>query len=148
MADLIPSTTFADGEEINEAKLYSRVFTPINNMYNTVLGGQLGDTGWILATLGNSWVAFGGAFAAPYYRKFNGMTMLIGAMKSGTTGTTVFTLPAGYRPSVERQFPVQSNAGTAQLSVFTTGIVQVTAYGSLGSNAFVGLDSVIFLAEV
>jgi hypothetical protein len=108
-----------------------------------------GDTGWITPTLGNSWVSFdaGAVFDIPQYRLRGGVVWLKGAMKSGTISAAAFTLPAGYRPLKKIQFAAVSNAFTAQFSVFANGDIQVTGYATGGSNAFVSLNGVQFIAE-
>lgn len=139
----LTSTTFVDGEEVTSAKLYTRVLTVINWLL-----GQFGDTGWITPTLGNSWVSFdaGATFDIPQYRRFNGVVFLKGEMKSGTSNTTVFTLPAGYRPLKQISFCVQSNTGSADILVGATGAVIVNNYNG-GSNASVSLNGISFIAE-
>lgn len=105
-----------------------------------------GDTGWITATLGNSWVAFGAPYVAPQYRKFNGLVYISGEMKSGTTATTVFTLPVGYRPAQQHAFSTNSVSGTAAITILASGVVRVDAYNG-GNNTSVSLDGCTFIAE-
>lgn len=149
MPDLLPSTLFADGEEVNEAKLYLRLFTAINTLNNQVQAGMAGDSGWIIPTLGNSWTSFdaGAVYAVPQYRLLNGVVWLHGAMKGGTLSTAAFTLPVGMRPLKTTQFSNGSNGFTCQFTILASGAVEVTAYGSGGSNAFVSLDGAPFIAE-
>lgn len=111
----------------------------------------LADSGWTTATLGNSWAAFGGAFATPAYRKFCGTVYLQGLMASGTTGTTVFTLPAGYRPLHELVFIAASGTGGttggARIEILASGVVQVNSYLTGGGNTYVSLNEITFIAE-
>jgi hypothetical protein len=71
---------------------------------------------WNVFTLQNSWVAFGGTFAPPSYRKNQiGQVEIKGVCKSGTmtSGTTVImNLPAGYRPLEDKIIMVDTNDGT------------------------------------
>ena len=110
---------------------------------------QYGDTGWTVASLSNSWVSFDGGTVNdnPSYRRVNGVTHLKGCMKNGTTGTTVFTLPVGYRPLLKRSFAVPSNTGLAVVSVLGAGVFQLTSYQTGGSNASVFMDGICFPAE-
>lgn len=59
------------------------------------------DTGWITATLTNSWQNFP-AYTVKY-RKINGIVYTQGVLNvaggQGATGTSAFTLPVGYRPA-------------------------------------------------
>ena len=82
----------------------------------------LEDSGWInVSSLSNS-------FTAPTtvaYRKLNGVVYLRGNLFNGTANTTAFTLPSGYRPSVEVVVPVQKfgTADIAYVTVATSGAV-------------------------
>lgn len=98
------------------------------------------DTGWTTPSLSNSWVAFGGAFPAPEYRRLNGVTFLKGLMASGTLASTVFILPAGYRPLNSRLFLTASSTAASQILITSAGAVEVNAYLSGGSNADVSLE--------
>jgi hypothetical protein len=77
----------------------------------------LEDSGWInVSSLSNN-------FTAPTtvaYRKLNGVVYLRGNLFNGTANTGAFTLPTGYRPSVEVVVPVQKY-GTADLAYVTVG---------------------------
>lgn len=107
-----------------------------------------GDSGWLTATLGNSWVAFGAPYATPAYRLRSGIVYLGGLMKNGTAPVSVvFTLPVGYRPASSLQFNVVAAASTALIQVDATGAVNLQAYGTGGSNTAVSLNGVTFVAE-
>jgi len=94
----------------------------------------------------NSWVASGGAYFAPaYLRKSDGTVMLRGSAMSGTVGTVAFTLPAGFRPSQTRAFPLA--CGLAAYAAIDSG-GNVTISGDAGiSAAGVSLDAVQFPAD-
>jgi hypothetical protein len=65
-------------------------------------------------TLLNSWANFGGGYAvAAYKRDPSGNVWVKGTIKTGTAGTTAFTLPTGYRPAATMQFAVNSYDGAA-----------------------------------
>lgn len=111
---------------------------------------DLTDSGWITATLTNSWVAFGTPYATPSYRILNGVVYLQGFAKSGTTtvGTTIFTLPAGYRPLATIRFVVADGNTTAQfasLEVSSAGVVSDPT--ALGSSAGLSFNGMSFIAE-
>jgi hypothetical protein len=88
----------------------------------------------------NSWVNFGGANQVlSYYRDYSGVVHVYGSIKDGTLGTTVFTLPLGYRPVTALFRPAASGASGATFascSVAPDGSVAV--YGS--SNALVAFE--------
>jgi lysophospholipase L1-like esterase len=84
-------------------------------------------------TLANSWVAFGGGFDSPQYiLGENGIVTCTGAIKNGTTtaGTTIATLPAGYRPpATQGPIIVATNAGSCQMKIDTSGNIQLQTAG-------------------
>ena len=98
-------------------------------------------------TLLNSWVEYGSPFGTPQYWLANdGTVRLHGAVKSGTLGVAVFTLPEGFRPSTKRRFVV--SATNASTDVFDT--VSITSDGNVivevtGSNNFVSFDGISFI---
>jgi len=90
----------------------------------------------------NSWVNFGGSLSnAGYYKDPLGRVHLRGSVKSGTAGTSIFTLPSGYRPAADRVFAVDANGAHCQLTVTSSGTV-VPAAG--GGNTQISLDGVSF----
>lgn len=93
-------------------------------------------------TLLNSWVDYAGGFqTAGYYKDEFGFVHLTGIVKSGTAGSTIFTLPVGFRPAAGLQFPVAANG---------YGSCRVSADGSViafaGSTVWYSLDGVCFRA--
>lgn len=76
-----------------------------------------------------TWVNWGaGGFPdAAFWKDPLGFVHLIGAVKSGTSGTTAFTLPPGFRPPAYMVFPsVKQDGGTtsiARVDVNTDGTV-------------------------
>jgi hypothetical protein len=106
---------------------------------------------WIAPVLQNAWVNYGdGNSTAGYCKDEFGNVRIKGYLKSGmtTAGTTLFVLPAGYRPAERRNFPSES-AGTSIVStpiyVDSNGTV---ALGDSGTgNAWLMLDGITFRAE-
>jgi hypothetical protein len=115
----------------------------------TYLTTTTSDGGWVTATLGNSWVSFdgGATFDIPSYRLLNRVVYLKGLMKSGTSATTVFTLPVGSRPLKSIQFIGVSTTGAAKIRIDNAGNVSVQSYTTGGSNADVSLNGISFPAE-
>jgi hypothetical protein len=98
---------------------------------------------WHNVTYQNSWVDYGlGNAGAGYWKDVFGIVHLRGAVKSGTIGAGIFTLPTGYRPPFNCSFTVTS--GTSP----TLGRVDITTAGSVtaavGSNTFFPLDGITF----
>lgn len=106
----------------------------------------IGDTGWIVPALLNSWVAFGAPYAAAaHYRRINGVVYLAGLIKNGvtTSGTVLFNLPAGFRPLAQLYRITGSAGALAVIEVKANGDVIATS----SSSGSLVLDVVPFPAE-
>ena len=67
----------------------------------------------IAPTLEGTWVAYAAATEPGYFKSADGLVYLQGAVKSGVIGTTIFTLPVGYRPSIDT-YAVSYSISTAE----------------------------------
>jgi hypothetical protein len=106
----------------------------------------LTGTAWIAATLGNGWVNVGGYATAGYMKDPLGFVHLKGVIGTGASGTTAFTLPAGYRPGASGLHSgggINVTAPTAVV-VYIGSDGTVSPYYSAGSS---GLSGITFLAE-
>lgn len=105
---------------------------------DVILGGRTGA--WQTAALASPWSG-----SVSYRVDADGRIQLRGSASGGTSGSTLFTLSSGYRPtSTTLQIPAaRSGGGLAFLSVNTSGAVQVTQVGS-GSLGTVTADGVCF----
>ena len=90
----------------------------------------------------NSWVNFGSGYeTAAFYKDPFGVVHIKGLVKSGTgLVTNVFTLPAGYRPSVVLYFPTASNSAFGMATLLANGSVRL----DIGSTTWVSLDGISF----
>lgn len=99
---------------------------------------------WVAPTYTNSWVNFGSSYENGKYGKDQrNFVILKGLVKSGTINTSMFTLPAGFRPLAKRVFPVASNSTIGVVEVRTDGTVVPT----IGNNTYVSLEGISFYAE-
>lgn len=102
------------------------------------------------SALQNSWVAYGAPYNTPGYRiTMDGLVYLTGVIKSGTTGsgTLLFTLPEGYRPSATKIFTLAKagGAGVWEVEIASNGEAQV---GVRNADAtWSSLDNVTFTAK-
>lgn len=94
------------------------------------------STPWYTPTLSAGWVPNSANDQEIQYRKKGDTVKIRGVMKSGTIGSTVFTLPPGFRPKKHRQFPAAANSAYGGVLVYSTGAV-VTVNGS---NAWFGME--------
>lgn len=107
--------------------------------------GMIVPEDYIAPTFTNSWVNYGSTFAtAAYMRDRMGFVHLRGTVKSGTAGSSIFTLPAGYRPAADLIFPIAAALGTSYLTLATAGTVTPAAGAG---NAIVSVDGITFRAE-
>lgn len=95
--------------------------------------GAVLDTGNSTFALSNSWTAKS-SYGTPSARKIGDEVQLSGGITAGTKtdGTTLFTLPAGYRPANPRAFPV-----------CPAGSDTIGADGNLGSRVLVAADGTV-----
>lgn len=101
--------------------------------------------GWQYPTFTNSWVNYDTTYTlASYIKDPLSWIHIRGLVKSGTSGTSVFTLPSGYRPSRALRVPSIANAAYGYIDIGTDGTVVAT-----GNNAWFSLtgDFVFTLAE-
>lgn len=103
-----------------------------------------GDTAWTAVSGGvgfaNSWVNSGGSEQdAAFFKDACGFVHLRGVVKNGTVGTTIFTLPSGYRPTGRVRFG-DPNDSAASGRVESTG----TVIHDTGVNGFFALNGCSF----
>lgn len=92
----------------------------------------------------NLWVNFGAPYAnAGYLMRPDGWVELIGMIKTGTVGSSAFTLPPGWRPSTTKSIAVFSGSANSigRVDIGTDGTVTPV---SPSSNASVSLDGIHF----
>ena len=101
------------------------------------------STDLVAPTLLGSWVNFGSFYeTAGYYKDGWNRVHLSGMVKSGSG--SIFTLPAGFRPSKVHLFTVAASDAFGTATVADTGVV---AFGIGSSATYVSLDGISFLAE-
>jgi hypothetical protein len=107
-------------------------------------GHTIGTPSWTAATLENSWVNFGSGYTeAAYYKDTHGFVHVRGTIKDGTTtdGTTILTLPTGYRPTQHGNYLARNNTNVGLVVVNAGGTVTV---GGLTSATELSLNGIYF----
>lgn len=115
---------------------------------------ELDDSGWVpINSFANGWNYYGGSYTANVFssaawRKKAGIVYLRGLIYNGTitSGTIMFTLPVGFRPTagLSRLFNTTSNDAICRIDVQGDGAVKTGP----GVNAvWVSLDGIIFVAD-
>lgn len=96
----------------------------------------------------NGWQDFGSGWEIGHRaRSVDGIVSLGGRVKSGTTtaGTTIATIPLGFRPAAARTYLVATSAGAGAVDVFPDGAIKVN---SGVSATWTSLDGVVFHAAL
>lgn len=105
--------------------------------------GQSATIVWISPTFANGWSNYGNYFDTAGYCKVGDVVYLKGLVKAGSG--TIFTLPAGYRPSKQRFFMVATGGSGSSL---VPGRIDIASDGSVtfieGQNGYVSLDGITF----
>lgn len=84
---------------------------------------------WNDLSLSSGWAPLGGGNQPPQFGKTQGAVELRGMIAGGTitAGTTLFTLPEGYRPQYGTVVGTAGSGGSVQLRVQSTGVVEIAA---------------------
>lgn len=109
---------------------------------------DLFGTAKVTPTLTGNWADVGGGQGARYWKDASRMVHLSGLVQNtvDSAPSDVMTLPAGYRPTSERQFPaIVSGNAQGVIKVSSAGVVTVSTAASLATS--VSLDGVHFRAE-
>jgi hypothetical protein len=106
----------------------------------------LPDVGWTGVTFQNGWANYGDAtFGTVQFRRVRGMVELKGMCTGGQAGTVIFNLPAGFRPRQANIIPAVSADVFASVIIYSDGNL---IWRAGGSNAWIGLAGIRFMAEV
>lgn len=80
------------------------------------------------AAFTNSWANNGAGYtAAAYWFDREGKVHLEGSVDTGSSGTSAFTLPVGYRPATSKVFAIDANGSHGTATIGTDGTVVLTA---------------------
>lgn len=119
-----------------------------NDVY--LLGREGPDPWHVVGAVGeptfqNTWVNFnsvGFGLASAFRRLHDGLVVIRGLVKrtSGTFPSTIFALPAGYRPSEHLIFATASNNAFARLNVLSDGTVSAET----GSNTWFSINCAFY----
>jgi hypothetical protein len=104
------------------------------------------DSGWTAPSFENSWVNCPSSWdcTTAGYRKVGNQVFIKGFVQNGSVDATIFTLPAGYRPSKWHEFAIVSNGGFGLIGVGSDGSVYCD--GS-NDNNYLALDPISFFVN-
>lgn len=109
---------------------------------NANSGGDIGGS-WIGASFGTGWGNTGAGLTAVGYKKIGDLVFLRGnATRTSGVGTTVMTLPVGYRPSAAITFmnPMYLSSPNYGFTITSAGVVINTS----ATPSVVGFDGIVF----
>lgn len=105
------------------------------------------EQSWIAPILTNSWVNFGAPYNSTGYMKDSmGFVHLKGMVRLGTSTQPIFTLPAGYRPSMTVYTAAPNGGAVAEIGILLIG-ADGTVKNGTGTNSYQSLDCISFRAE-
>lgn len=103
---MLASITTAQGQistlQGQVATLQGQMVTANANI--AALQAATADSGWVNLTMAGSWAHYGAPFPTPQCRKIGSLVVVKGLVRNGTPGTTIATLPVGFRPSEQHLF--------------------------------------------
>lgn len=102
--------------------------------------GQIGES---LSSLsfGSGWGNYGSGYANGQYKKVGDLVFVTGLVgRSSGSGTTIATLPSGYRPLARHTFSVRTNSGVGVVDILTTGAIELVSGGA----TFTQLSGLVF----
>jgi hypothetical protein len=121
------STTRPTGASLAEGLFIYETDTNLLDYYDGATFRLPNTEAWTsVGALSGTWANVGAGAQIPRYRKVGDQVFIEGHVKSGTTGTTVFTLPVGYRPPLNMTFATDGSGAYAILSVSSAGVVVLT----------------------
>jgi hypothetical protein len=102
---------------------------------------------WKGAALENLWTNVASYNPAGYYRH-QGTVYLRGRISGGAVavGTTLFAVPAGYRPANTESLPAHSDAGPVQIEVSPAGVVSIGDGPFEAGSGWLSFDGLSFRA--
>lgn len=152
----IASLMYYEGDAVNKITIGRDmgwgVTTPVNIAGNLVVSGSItnanDDNQWQNPVLLNGWTNYNSDTNTFNYAQYridgDGVVWFRGLVKGGATGTTIFTLPVGYRPTNRQLHGVcTSESVMGRVDVFRDGSVQVIN----GSSVWLSLDGIAFRAR-
>ena len=106
----------------------------------TQFGGRLGGA-WTGLSFGSGWANYGGAYQTGQYKKVGDLVLLRGLVaRTSGVGTTIATLPSGFRPAAQCLYIMNTDTGVGRLDIQTDG--QIIAIS--GGTGWIQLDGLSF----
>lgn len=99
--------------------------------------------GWNVPVLAGAWANVAGGSPAGFWTDPWGTVHLRGVVKTGATGSAIFTLPVRYRPEFLTTLATWCTPGLATVTISTVGVV-TQATGRTATSDSIALDGLSF----
>lgn len=134
------------------AKGFSSSWYSLQYMYytGTRVSGTNCSTQWCALSLLNGWIYYGATYPqAQYTKSSDGLVMLKGLIKGGSTATaTIAVLPAGFCPAERHLLGTTSNGGATRIDVVRLSNGTCDLRPGAGSDVgWLSLDTIRYIAE-
>jgi hypothetical protein len=118
---LLTAGYFQFGIGTNTIKVFNNAATAPHFRYND--GAVYSAVPWISVTFLGTWANYGSSYEQVQYRLVGDQVQIRGMAAGGTLGSSMFTLPVGYRPPEHLLFPTDTSAAHGRIDVLSTGSV-------------------------
>jgi hypothetical protein len=119
---------------------YNNAFVSLQEMYYSS-----SFTGWTALAPTGAWSNYGSSYPPLEYTKASdGLVTVQGFVKGGAVGSTIATLPAGYRPALTLLSAQTGYDQYSRVDVMNTGTIVVQ---SLANSAWLSLNNLTFYAD-
>lgn len=126
--------------------LYDKIDAMDTTIAGKLTGAPIDSGDALIPSLNSPWINYGGGFGgARYYKDACGIVHIEGLIQapggSSTSGVTLFTLLAGYRPPDTLMFVTYNGGGAGRIDVDSAGNVVMQS----GNTAFTSLSGISFV---
>lgn len=126
--------------------VYDKAVAQDATIATKLTGSAITNANALIPTINSPWINYGGGFGgARYFKDAAGVVHIEGLIQapggSSTSGVTLFTLLAGYRPADTMMFCTWNGGGAGRIDVDSSGNVIMQS----GNTAFTSLSGISFI---
>lgn len=126
--------------------IYDKISAMDTTISGKLTGSAITNANALIPTINSPWINYGGGFGgARYFKDAAGVVHIEGLIQapggSSTSGVTLFTLLAGYRPADTMMFCTWNGGGAGRIDVDSSGNVIMQS----GNTAFTSLSGISFI---
>jgi len=107
----------------------------VTSSSDLTISGTIYNEDWIVAVLSSPWIRYSESWEEPaFWKNKHGIVQMRGMVRNGSTATTMFTLPTGYRPQDRELQTAMGHNGSnyihVRVDILPNGTVQPIWSGS------------------